>query len=211
MVSRTVNGNGETRTAEADQKRQLIIDQAARLFDERGYSNTNMTDIARTGGIAKPTLYHYFRSKDELLMSIHEEFATILLQRHEERRDRKLSARAELLELMADVVTLMDTHRGHMRVFFEHVRELPAEEQRNIRGKRDKIRANVVETLDRGVKDGEFLPTLDPKLAAWGILGMVNWLYQWYVPGGKYSSREIAEHLHAMALGGIGRGGQSDG
>jgi len=203
MVEDTMSGT-ETRTAEADQKRALIINQAARLFDERGYGNTNMTDIARAGGIAKPTLYHYFRSKDEILMQIHEEFVAILLSKHEERRQQNLSARAELLELMADVVTLLDTHRGHVRVFFEHARELPAEEQRVIRRKRDQFRANVIETLQRGIKNGEFTPTLDPKLAAWGIVGMVNWTYQWYVQDAKYSSREIAERFYTMVVNGIG-------
>ena len=208
MAEDTMSGT-ETRTAEADQKRALIINQAARLFDERGYSNTNMTDIARAGGIAKPTLYHYFRSRGEILVSIHEEFVTILLSKHEARRDLDLSARDELVELMADVVTLLDTHRGHVRVFFEHIRDLPADEQRNVRRKRDEIRANVTETLERGIASGEFSPTLDPKLAAWGVLGMVNWTYQWYRENGRYSSREIAERFHAMLIEGIGRSDQS--
>ena len=113
------------------------------------------------------------------------------------------------LELMADVVTLLDTHRGHVRVFFEHIRDLPADEQRNVRRKRDEIRANVTETLERGIASGEFSPTLDPKLAAWGVLGMVNWTYQWYRENGRYSSREIAERFHAMLIEGIGRSDQS--
>ena len=198
-----MGGSEQVRTLEADQKRALIIDHAARLFDERGYGNTSMSDIARATRLAKPSLYHYFRSKDEILMSIHEEFVTVLLAKHEERRGQDLTARDDLLGIITDIVTILDTHRGHVRTFFEHVRELQPSEQVVIRAKRDRFRANVVQTLERGIAHGEFSAELDPRLAAWAILGMANWTYQWYVIDGKYSSREIAGKFFDIVMSGI--------
>ena len=65
------------------ERRQQIISLAAGLFDQSGYSSTTMDDIAREVGVAKPTLYHYFPSKDDILHAIHEEFIDLLMSRHE--------------------------------------------------------------------------------------------------------------------------------
>ena len=54
------------------QRRHQIVESAAMLFDAQGYGNTSMEDVALSVSIAKPTLYHYFRSKEEILRSIHE-------------------------------------------------------------------------------------------------------------------------------------------
>ncbi|PWJ44587.1 TetR/AcrR family transcriptional regulator [Sediminitomix flava] len=50
-----------------EQSRKLILDTAASLFAEKGYLNTSISTIAKEAGIAKGSLYHYFKSKEELL------------------------------------------------------------------------------------------------------------------------------------------------
>lgn len=110
-----------------EERRQQIVDAAAELFDKVGYSNTSMEDIAAVVGVAKPTLYHYFPGKDAVLLEIHEEFIDLLNRQHAERVAAELGPEQLLLEVMADILELMRTHRGHVRVFFEHHRELPPE------------------------------------------------------------------------------------
>ena len=51
-------------------KRVLILDAATRVFAERGFFGAQVADIARRAGIAAGTVYLYFRSKDELLISV---------------------------------------------------------------------------------------------------------------------------------------------
>src|SRR5689334_20565137 len=53
-------------------KRDLILRAATDIFAERGYFNAQVADVARAAGIAAGTVYLYFRSKDELLVSIFE-------------------------------------------------------------------------------------------------------------------------------------------
>ena len=53
-------------------KRQLILDAATRVFAERGFFAAQVADIARRAGIAAGTVYLYFRSKDEILISLFE-------------------------------------------------------------------------------------------------------------------------------------------
>ena len=56
--------------------RQAILDAAYELFLKRGYSDTNVSDIARSAGVAPANLYVYFRSKLDILFSIHEPWLT---------------------------------------------------------------------------------------------------------------------------------------
>lgn len=179
------------RANNADARRREIIDEAARLFDNTGYTHANMDDIALSVGIAKPTLYHYFRSKDEILYGIYVTFLDVLLDRHAGRLHAGLDSRQLLLEIMTDILELMETHRGHVRALFEHHRELPPARWAEIRAKRDSYESMVRDVIREGVERGE-LREIDPQLATLGMLGMCNWAYQWYRKGSTMRPREIA-------------------
>ena len=187
----------------AGERRQQIVSLAAGLFDQGGYSNTTMDDIAREVGVAKPTLYHYFPSKDDILHAIHEEFIDLLISRHEARAGTGLRPEQLLLEAMADILELMETHRGHVRVFFEHHRELPAEARGPIRVKRDSYEKIVEDLIGQGIEMGVLRQT-DAHLATLATFGMCNWAYQWYRPGGQLRSREIAYQFWNFLIYGLG-------
>jgi AcrR family transcriptional regulator len=185
-----------------EERRAEIISTAARLFDEAGYANTSMEDLAKAVGIAKPTLYHYFGSKDEILFDIHEEFIDLLIARHRQRDAAGLSPEQLLLEVMADILELMETHGGHVRVFFEHYRELPVSAQETIKLKRDAYE-QYVEAIFRTGRDSGLFRDLDPRLGALAMFGMCNWAYQWYHPGGKLRTRELAYTFWSFLVHGI--------
>jgi AcrR family transcriptional regulator len=185
------------------ERRQQIISLAAGLFDQSGYSSTTMDDIAREVGVAKPTLYHYFPSKDDILHAIHEEFIDLLISRHEARAGTGLRPEQLLLEVMADILELMQTHRGHVRVFFEHHRELPEEARGPIRVKRDRYEKIVEDLISEGIEMGVLRQT-DAHLATLATFGMCNWAYQWYRPGGQLRSREIAYQFWNYLIYGLG-------
>jgi AcrR family transcriptional regulator len=186
----------------ADLRRLLIVEQAAHLFDDAGYGKTSMDDIARAVRIAKPTLYHYFPSKDEILVSIHEEFIDLLIDRHRQREPLGLTAGASLFEHVADVLGLMETHHGHVRVFFEHHRELPAAKRGRIDSKREQYQRFVRDTVEAGMRTGEFRQ-LDPTITTLAIFGMCNWAYQWFSVDGPLGSREIAAHFWELLGAGL--------
>ena len=61
------------RSASYDDQREMILDKAAQLFARRGYSATSMNQVAEACGLSKATLYHYYRDKYSLLVSIADE------------------------------------------------------------------------------------------------------------------------------------------
>jgi AcrR family transcriptional regulator len=191
------------RRMSAEERRQQIITEAATLFDDAGYTHATVDDIARRVGVAKPTIYHYFESKDEILQAIHEEFIDLLITRHEQRAMIGRAPEELLLEIMVDVLDLMETHRGHVRVFFEHHRHLAPQAQGAMRVKRDDYERTVEELFVNGVRRGAFKP-LDPVLATLATFGMCNWAYQWYQPGGELRPRQIAEQFWTFLMCGVG-------
>ncbi len=184
-------------------RRAEIVEIAARLFDQHGYHSTSMDDIAEAVGLRKPSLYHYFKSKDQILYEIHNEMIDVIISRHEARIQEGLeSYSAELRALMGDIIELMETHPGHLRIFFEHHRELPDRYKGTIRAKRNRFRTQVSSTIEAGIAAGEFLD-VDVELATLAVLGMANWTYQWLHPGAPRSAEDVTEFFWRIAMRGI--------
>jgi AcrR family transcriptional regulator len=199
--SRSAGKGAATRSASIDRRAQ-IVEKAAELFDQAGYHTTSMDDIARAVGLAKPTLYHYFDSKDRILLEVHEEFISLLLGRQRHRAADDDTDMSELLyEVMVDILDLMRTHRGHVRVFFEHHRELAPASREGILAGRDAYFSSVRRLFEVGRDRGEF--DCDPQLSAMALFGMCNWAYQWYDPKGRLTTEDVARYFHGVLIHGI--------
>jgi TetR/AcrR family transcriptional regulator, cholesterol catabolism regulator len=188
-------------TDSAVDRRSAIIEAAADLFERRGYHQSSMSDIAAAVGIAKPTIYYYFTSKDEILFAIHSEFISLIIDRHQLRVPTETRVDVLLSQIMMDVVGLMETHRGHVRVFFEHHRELPDKHRALIIRERDAYEQIVIDLIDRGQREGVLRP-VNTQIATLGLFGMVNWSYQWYRRG-RLSTEEIAQILWDLLFSGM--------
>jgi TetR/AcrR family transcriptional regulator, cholesterol catabolism regulator len=198
---RGVRGRRQT-TVESDRRLRQIIDKAAALFDRYGYSYVSMDDIADAVGLRKPSLYHYIRSKDEILVLIHREFMALVHARAASPERAAMSPTQELIEMMTDIFELMRSHRGHVRVFFEHYRELPPQGKATIASERERYEDLMRSIVARGIEIGEFRQ-IDVRLATLAVFGMCNWAYQWYRPSGELTPREIAGRFADYLLNGI--------
>jgi len=172
------------------------------LFDEHGYHKTSMDDIAQAAGLTKPALYYYTRSKGELIYLIHDQLAEMLWQRLSQRRSDGVPATDNLREVVYDTISVLESHPGHMRVFFENFRDLPEDYRQEVSKKRDRYYGAVLELIHDGVKSGD-LETDDPRLTALAFHGMANWSYQWYRANGRVGLQEIADHLWNFAMFGM--------
>lgn len=186
----------------ADVRRAEITALAAELFDAHGYASVSMEQIAVAAGMAKPTLYHYFRAKDEILRGIHEAFIDVLLERQHERIRLELSPADLLLGAISDILGLMETHHGHVRVFFEHHRELPSPVREQIRVKRDRYQQLIRDAVAAGIAAGTFR-AVDPDTATLAIFGMCNWAYQWWRPGTRTDNALTAQKMWDLVVRGL--------
>jgi TetR/AcrR family transcriptional regulator, cholesterol catabolism regulator len=191
-------------TARSEVQRQRILREAASLFDLGGYHNTSMEDIASRIGLRKPTLYHYFKSKEDILFGIHDAFIDRLIERQQARQSIAMEGRQQLLEIIMDMLQVIDEQRGEVRAFFEFYRELSPDRRESIARKRDEYEGFVEGVIREGVASGEFRD-VDPRLAALSLFGMVNWSYQWFQPGGRLGPRELAYVMWDLFVKGISK------
>lgn len=183
-------------------KRTEIARTAALLFEENGYHATSVADIAEAVGLSKPTLYHYVKSKGEIVSWIHDEVMDLLLARLEERVAGEMRPEEIIRLNILDIIEAMDTRPGHLKVYFEHHKELPAALRREAKVKRDRFQALIEETIDRGIQTGVFRQ-LDIRMTTLALFGITNWSYQWYRPEGAQRSNEVAQHLFDLFMNGV--------
>ncbi len=185
-----------------EERRQLIIREAARLFTERGYYRTSMEDIASAVGLRKPTLYWYISGKEEILFHIHNEYMDMLLDKHRQRIGSGLS-NSELLHLvMYDVLDQFSEYPGYVSSFHEHYHDLAPDLQKHMEVKRDSHFSAVGEIVRQGVVAGEFQSD-DPLLTTLAFFGLCNWVYKWYRSDGPLMPREIADKFWVIFMDGV--------
>lgn len=180
-----------SQTESAAARRALVAAKAAELFERDGYHSTNLAAIADAVGLRKPTLYHYFRSKEEILALIHDELIDLLIARQARRAELGLPVTQELAEIMRQNLSLLETHPGYLRVFFEHQRELSEARHAEIAKKRAEYQDMVRQVIVRGIESGELRP-VNPSLVAFAMFGACNWSYQWFRQDGPLPSSDIA-------------------
>lgn len=191
-----------TRVRPTDARRDEIAGVAAVLFNDKGFHNTSMEDVADAIGIRKPTLYHYVKSKAQLVSWIHDECVAAVLPTLKQYIADDLAPPEVLRRVAADIFGLLESKPGYLRVFFENHRELPPREHSRARKLRDEYYTLVKSVLDRGADEGVFRIE-DTSLTALAFFGMCNWAYQWYRPGGSVAPSDIADSLVRSFLDGI--------
>jgi AcrR family transcriptional regulator len=205
MRDRLPDGEAQVTTTRMDgtARRAQIRRIAAELFDANGYRETSMDAIADAVGIKKASVYYYFPSKDQLLVELHEEMIELIISAQEQRVDAAQYPPPQmLLAIMTDLVTLQESHPGHLKIFFEHYRELPEPVRTTIAEKREHYRQLLIQVLRTGVESGDFAE-LDPELTAMAVLGMCNWTYQWFRPGGTLTAAQVAARFCSLLQRGI--------
>jgi hypothetical protein len=90
-----------------------------------------------------------------------------------------------------------------MGVFFHDFRSLSKERRKQIVEARDLYDALIRGLIREGQEESVICPDIDPKVAALGVMGMLNWIYQWYVPRGPRSVAEIADEFANLVVNGL--------
>jgi AcrR family transcriptional regulator len=184
-------------------KRADIVDAAAQLFEARGYFTTSVGDIAQQVGIEKPTLYHYFKSKEQILYEIHESFASQIVDAHKAAVAQTDDPLEQLEAIFLSFFKVMQEKRAHVRTFFFYFDELKNGVYRNkINRRRQQLSDLVQGAIEECIQAGIFRP-MNPRLAMLVVTGIFNWAPQWYNPSGPMQPKELTAFVSDIVLGGM--------
>jgi len=186
--------------------RQEILRAAARLFQQQGYDATSMNDVAAALKLSKGGLYHHFQSKDEILFHIMSHAMDITEERviNVVRRIDGVEERLRTLIRLHIQVVLSPEDR-EITVMLHENHPLPPALRRKING-RKKDYLHFVEHLIADVqRKRNSQSSVTPRAAALALVGMINWIYQWYKPDGPLTGDAlVAQYTDIFFHGAVG-------
>jgi len=201
-MPRAVATNDSRRGAKWQLRREAIIDISARLFANRGYHATGITELCEANELGKGALYHYIGSKEELLAAIHDRVMDEVMLGADRVGAAGGSASTRLALLGQELVDVIHRYPDHVWVFLHEFPALTGERAARFRARRHDYERQVESVLEAGVRSGEFRD-LDPWLTARAWLGMHNYTYLWLKAGGHLSARDVAQPFAEIFFRGI--------
>lgn len=172
---------------------QAIVTAAAELFAHNGFGATSLDEIAEQLGASKASLYYHIKNKEEILRLI---FLTVLTVSEEPLRLISESDQPphEKLRRAIEHQTAVAANRSPaMIVFYREQPHLTGPFAGEIILRKKAYERYFERIIEEGQNAGVFQPDADPKIVTFGLLGMCNWLSQWYQSSGQYSPQQIAE------------------
>jgi AcrR family transcriptional regulator len=183
-----------------DQKLEFILRTSARIFAEKNYHSTSMRDISRATNVSLAGLYHYCKSKEELLFLIQDNCFGRVLERLEERLEQVDDPTLKLRIFIENHLSFFAANMSEMKVLSHEAESLEGDLHAHVSGKKDKY-TKLARKILREVIEGH-KHSVDLTVATYALFGMMNWIYNWYDPKGKLKVADLAENLTQLFLGG---------
>ncbi len=184
-----------------DTQREQILARAAELFARQGYSATSMNQVAEACGVSKPSLYHYVRDKDQLLVEIAEGHVAKLnaLVDEVQREPREPEARVRrLIEAFLEVYA--DSQAAH-RVLTEDVKFLQDADRVRVLAAQRAVVAGFADAVAAARPELLHADLLKPVTML--LFGMMNWMFTWLQPDGRLTHAAMAPVVADLFFGGL--------
>ena len=188
-----------TQAADFEQRREAIVDQAARLFARTGFAGASVADLAAACATSKSLIYHYYPSKEDILYAV---MASHIDQLVQDVADAMTAAPDAAGRLRALVHGFMAHYAGaadRQKVLLNELDSLPADKRATIVAKQRTIVDAVAGLL------AEVDATLGgdarrARVQAMLLFGMINWTHTWFEPAGPMGPADIADMALRMVL-----------
>ena len=189
-----------------DQKLEFILRTAASIFAEKSYHSTSMRDISRATNVSLAGLYHYCRSKEELLFLIQDNCFGRVLERLEKQLEDVQDPIAKLSLFIENHLSFFAANMAEMKVLSHEAESLRGDLHAHVSTRKDKYTKLARKILQEVQDSRENQRPVDLTVATYALFGMMNWIYNWYDPQGKLKVHDLAQHLTQLFLGGFAPG-----
>ncbi len=192
------------RVQQREDTRRKILEAAAQVFSEKGFYGSVVDDIVKASGTSKGAVYFYFDSKEQIFLSLVDEYAATVAQQIQ---IAVLRSRGLVRQIEAMVATLVRTFQGN-RALAKIVLVDWAAAGTEFQGKRIALKTMLVEVLrgylDRAVQDGRIAPQ-DTEMAAYLWIGAISEVVvRWLNTGKPNPLDEVLVPLTRLLLGSVG-------
>ncbi len=181
-------------------QREAILRAAASLFRVRGYERTSVRQLADAVGLQSGSLFHHFKSKDEILVGVMEHgvelASSFVLSALEEAKTPVERARTLFRSYL--IALLSDEYRDYMTVLLYDFRSLSPEMAQRVQNFRRAVDKRWLAVLKEAIPSANGGP--GARVKAGFVLGAMNWALQWFNPKGPMALEELAEQFANLAM-----------
>jgi AcrR family transcriptional regulator len=195
-----------------EERRNQILDAAARLFAHKGYKGATIREIAREAGVAEGTIYNYFDSKHDLLISLPQRISwpmvsSFVKSARQQGPDTVANDEEQMVQLLQASMNSIQQHTDAVKVLLAYIPFMDEEIQAQFLEETTRFFTRIFDFegfLQERVEAGTFRP-FDTAIAARAFVGMVLVfvLSQEILPGRKVipmSNEEIAREIVQLFL-----------
>lgn len=184
-----------------EDKRLAILRIAAQLFAQHGYEATSLDMIADQIGMHKATLYHYIKSKEEVLYYCLVKSFENIDEVVETVKDRSVPPLQRLRFFALSLAKAQNSDFGRCLVTVG-LRPLTTDASVDIRRFQRRLDMTARDLITEGIASGDIKPCVPALLSAM-LFGMLNWVPQWYKADGKFSIDEVVDTFMNTLIHGI--------
>jgi AcrR family transcriptional regulator len=184
--------------------RKRILESAAQVFASKGFHHAAVDDIVKASGTSKGAVYFYFESKEQIFLSLVEDYASTLAQEIQVAVQQGRGLIAQVEAAIATLVRSFQNHRNLAKIFLIDWMSMGPEFQ----GKRIALKAMLVEVLrgylDRAIEDGKIV-SQDTDTAAYVWIGAISEVVcRWLNTGKPDPLEEVLGPLTRLLLRSVG-------
>jgi AcrR family transcriptional regulator len=188
---------------EAVDRREQILEAAQKLFADQGFRETNLNDVALQLGFRRQAVYHYFRSKDEILYELIGRAGETVVRSSQEIFDAGLTPEATLAEIVRNHVRQLLSNVDIFRIQFTELAKLTGDRAELLREDTAAYVHRIADVIAAGQKAKTFVK-LPPIPQALLIVGMCNWTTEWYNGARSHLTiDEVADYAARLAISGV--------
>ncbi|NMI01849.1 TetR/AcrR family transcriptional regulator [Pseudonocardia acidicola] len=189
-------------------RRAQLATVAGRLFRERGYHAVGMRMIAEAADIRAASLYHHFRSKEELLLQVVFRVNRDLIAEYLPLLEGPGSYADRLGALVRAHILHIWNDRDAWWLATRELRALSPAALEQVQVDRRYYQHRIADFIAAGVAAGEFA-CADPRLTTLAVLDMINGLNEWFSPDGRYTIDELSDRYVEMVVSGLAQAHRS--
>ena len=195
----------EQRKADHSAKRDAVLRAAVQMFNEKGFHQTSLDDVAARLGVSKPTIYHYLGNKDQVLLECVKIGLQQLLDAAATSSEAPGTGAERLIVFLTRYAEINMDDFGRCVTLTSEEALCPASRQ-EFRALKRQIDTALRRMIEAAIADGSIAP-LDPRMLGFALAGALNWPARWYDPAGRETAADLARQLVAtLGLGFLPRG-----
>jgi AcrR family transcriptional regulator len=185
-------------------RRDELLDLAATMFAERGMRATTVRDIADSAGILSGSLYHHFKSKEQMVEEVLRDFLDWLFGRYQEIVETEPNPLERLKGLFMTSFEAIEDRHAQVVIYQDEAKRLSSLPQFDFVEARNKEQRKLwIDLLNEGVEQGCFRPDIDVDVV-YRFIRDTTWVsVRWYQPGGPLTAEEVGRQYLSIVLGGV--------